>query len=110
MTNERESEITRMAEEMVRMAHDDLQNAEWESPWWDDIEGRARCVYVGSVLFLTPSGKYYVPWSTNVTEEEALEDELFWEAAENAASELGCWIESGDGDPLDVFLAEMEEE
>ena len=107
-----QAEIENDAEEMVRMAHKELQMAEWEFPWWDnnsEPDGRARCVYIGSVMLLTPSGKYYMPWTTNQTDEDMERDSTFWEHADKIADGLGCWIESGDGSPTDVFLAEMED-
>lgn len=62
-------------------------------------------VYLGSVMSLMPSGKYYTPWAnSNVTESEALKDEKERERMENAASSLDAWLESGEGDPTDVFL------
>jgi hypothetical protein len=36
---------------------------------------------------------------------EAYEDGVFSEALESAAEKVGAWIESGEGDPCDVFLA-----
>ncbi len=57
--------------------------------------------YLGSVFSLTPSGKFYMPWTSNVTEVEAEVDSLWWEAVEESALEHGVYISSGDGD--DIF-------
>jgi len=63
-----------------------------------------KTIYVGSVLNLSPSGKYYMPWAcSNVTEEEAEEDAEWWETFEGELEKHGIWIESGEGDPVDVF-------
>ena len=40
---------------------------------------------------------------------EALEDETMNEALEEEASKHGCWIESGEGDPCDMFLSQTVE-
>lgn len=72
----------------------------------EDIYGdsRYKLVYIGSVMSLSPSGKYYMPWCSNFTEEEAEKDSLFFEALEAVASDNGGWIENGEDDPTDVFF------
>jgi hypothetical protein len=40
---------------------------------------------LGDVFSLTPSGKYYMPWCSNFTEEEAAEDERWYEALDTVA-------------------------
>ncbi len=60
--------------------------------------------YIGSVFSLMPSGKYCMPWSSNVTEKVSIQDERERERMEKAANELGAWVESGEGDPTDLFL------
>ncbi len=65
---------------------------------------REGCYYLGSVLSLTPSGKFYMPWAcSNVTEAEVLLDEEWWEDLEEVAAEYGMYIFSGEGDPCDIF-------
>jgi len=45
-----------------------------------------------------------MPWAcSNVTEEEAEEDAEWWETFESELEKHGIWIESGEGDPVDVF-------
>lgn len=98
---------------------------DWINGWdWDatveeakanpgiDIEGnRNGYSFLGSVFAIMPSGKYYTPWAnSNVTEEEAERDEIFGEALELIASVHGGWIESGEGDPCDIFFAISLEE
>lgn len=70
----------------------------------DDIRiGRS---YLGTVMNLIPSGKYYTPWAcSNVRMQEANLDEVFYEELEGIASEYDMFIESGDGDPCDLFAA-----
>lgn len=60
--------------------------------------------FLGSILSLTPSGKYYMPWCTNYTQAEVEEDERWYIALEMIALALGGWIEFGEGDPLDLFF------
>ena len=63
-------------------------------------------LYVGSVLDLLPSGKYYTPWAcNNVTEEEVEADEAWWEAFNAELAKHNAWSETYEGDPLDVLVA-----
>lgn len=69
-------------------------------------EGYVKEIFVGTVFNLLPSGKYYTPWAcSNVTEEEAEEDEIWWEQAYAECAEHGCCIISGEGDPCDLFIS-----
>jgi hypothetical protein len=70
-----------------------------------DKETLVGMEFLGTVFALTPSGKYYMPWCTNVTEEEADQDSLWFEALESIAETHGLTIESGEGDPCDIFAA-----
>ncbi len=78
--------------------------------------------YVGSVFSLLPSGKFYTPWANSNVEpcprcggdgcdycgglgsREAFEDETWYNSVDEIASERGLWLESGEGDPTDLFL------
>lgn len=62
-------------------------------------------VYLGSVFALTPSGKYYMPFAcSNVTEQEALQDEVWWEALDEIADSKEGWVQGGEGNPCDIFF------
>lgn len=103
------------------------------SEWYEDEEAdcegnRFAREFLGTVMALYPSGKYYTPWASSNVEpcprckgegtltqdacdfchglgsREALEDQAFSEALEAVAEKNGCWIESGEGDPCDVFI------
>ena len=75
-----------------------------------DTYTEARRVYLGSVLNLAPSGKYYTPFAcSNVTEEEAEKDELFFEQLEAELESIGCFLESSEGDPCDLFATESRD-
>jgi len=63
-------------------------------------EGRS---FLGTVFALAPSGKFYMPWTAKQTEEDVDEDSKFYEALDNVAEEHGMFIESGEGDPCDLF-------
>ena len=63
-------------------------------------------VYLGSVLGLSPSGKYYTAFANgNVTKAEAKRDEAWYAAMDSAAEKYGGSIESGEGDPCDLYLS-----
>lgn len=63
-------------------------------------------LYLGSVLSLSPSGKYYTPFAnSNVTFKEARVDEAWYAALDRAAEKFSGSIESGEGDPCDLFFA-----
>jgi hypothetical protein len=61
-------------------------------------------VYYGNVLDLNPSGKYYMPWTSNQTEDDVDNDTVFWEEVEKVLSASDLWVESGEGDALDIFI------
>jgi hypothetical protein len=85
---------------------------EWD---WKKIKGKPTCYgdgfegknigncFLGTVFDLAPSGKYYMPWTSNQTEEDVDEDGKFYEALDKVAEENGMWIEHGEGDPCDLF-------
>jgi hypothetical protein len=85
-------------------------------------------VYIGSVLSIYPSGKYYTPFANSnveVCEEcartdvpcdtlapcnlesgehcEACQDASFSKMLDAEAERAGFWIENGEGDPTDMF-------
>jgi len=68
-----------------------------------------ECYYLGSVLNLAPSGKYYMPWCTNATEEDREKDADWYEALEYEADKRGWWVFFGEGDPTDLFLGRFPE-
>lgn len=102
------AEYAAEAEEIVSSAWPELESAEINEDYDDN---RIQSVFLGTVFALMPSGKYYTPWANgNVTEEEAETDELFTDALEAAAEKRGAWIESGEGDPCDLFLCRHAQE
>lgn len=76
---------------------------------WDDDNYFAVMLYIGSSLNIIPSGKFYMPWSTNVTEKEAEKDTAFMNAFEKVAAKFNMYQQSGEGDPLDWYLCRSYE-
>ena len=80
--------------------------AECESNAEPDIDGDGdligRC-YLGTVMNIYPSGKYYMPWCSNQTRTDETRDECYGAALEEFFDAAGMWIESGEGDPCDLF-------
>lgn len=66
--------------------------------------------FIGTVFALAPSGKYYMPWTSNQTEDDIDEDGKFYEALDTVAEEHGMFIENGEGDPCDLFASIVIEE
>ena len=82
-------------------------------------------VFVGTVFFLTPSGKYYLPWASSNVEpcsrckgegcdfcgqlgsREAYEDEVWEEAFRAELEKHGYFAESGEGCPTDIFVGKL---
>lgn len=81
----------------------------WAGNENDGPDGFSVRLYIGSVMNIYPSGKYYMPWSTNVTEAEAAKDEAFGNAFEKAAAKFNIYLQSGEGDPTDLFLVRYYE-
>jgi len=71
----------------------------------DDQDGCiVKRVFLGTVFDLAPSGKYYMPYAcSNVTEEEAMEDERWYEQADAELDTINAYMVSGEGDPCDLF-------
>ena len=79
-------------------------DAEPQEAGFGEEEGK-RCAFLGTVFALVPSGKFYTPWAnSNVTEAEADDDAGWYEALDQVAQEHGAWVESGEGDPCDLFV------
>lgn len=66
-------------------------------------------IYIGSVFSNLPSGKYYTFWTTNQTAEDVRKDESWWNAMNKLCDKYNMLIESGEGDPTDLFLTRYYE-
>lgn len=83
-------------------------------------------IYLGSVLSLVPSGKYYAPFACSNLAPcpycqgqgcescghngsfEARMDELWFETLERECDEHDCYYVSGEMDPCDLFLCRSQ--
>ena len=82
-------------------------------PWRYSHDGGQweRMIYLGSCWNLSPSGKMYTPWAcSNVTENEALQDEKWQEKAELELSRKGLFMTAGEGSSDDLFAGECTDE
>ena len=68
-----------------------------------------RAVYLGTVFQLTPSGKYYTFWTSNLTQEDVEADTEWWERVEAEAEKRGLFFTSGEGDPCDIYICRIED-
>ena len=99
-----------MLEELIGFSLEELLEKVSKEDLIEVEQGRfERHLFIGTVFTLTPSGKYYMPWSTNVTEEEANADEEWFEEVQSALSDIGLFLTSGEGNPCDMFVAKVEE-
>lgn len=76
---------------------------------WHDQPGEFggdsyQSFFIGTVFSIFPSGKYYMPWTTNQTEEDVELDAEFKELVEEWLGERNMWLESGEGNPCDLFV------
>lgn len=84
----------------------DIQRQFSEAEPYDSLDSDEPLVsvFLGAVLNLYPSGKYYMPFASgNVSEVEAEEDLAWCMQAESELDSIGAWLEPGEGDPLDLF-------
>ena len=65
--------------------------------------------YLGSVMNIFPSGKYWMPWTTNQNSEDMRRDSAFAQALDKVAEKFGGWIETGEGDPTDLYFVKVFE-
>ena len=71
---------------------------------------KEKVVYVGSLLDILPSGKFYTMWTKNhVSQEEVLKDGVFWEHFEHDLAQEGITYFLGDDDPDSVFAVKQVE-
>ena len=77
---------------------------QFEKAWVqvDDYgEGKYQAYFLGSFLSLDPCGRYHHILSPNGITKKC---ETFWDELNQIAENLGGWIESGEGNPLDTFF------
>lgn len=60
--------------------------------------------FLGTVFAIMPSGKYWTVWASgNVDRLEQIKDSAYTEALSAVAEQYGLSIESGEGNPCDLF-------
>jgi hypothetical protein len=67
----------------------------------DDCDGKLYKTYVGSILGIVPSGKYYTPWTNQIALDEWM-DEMFWECIDELLPDV--WFETGEGNATDLYM------
>jgi len=71
----------------------------------DDETMAVNRAYIGSVMALAPSGKFWTFWACgNMRMKEMAWDTIFWDLVDTVLDKYGMWRESGEGDPTDVFF------
>lgn len=86
----------------IKSALQDIVNQDkWETVdnMWD--ESKYQTVYLGSFMYLDPCGRYHHILSPNGITSKC---ERFWENLDSIAESMNMWIETGEGDPTDIFL------
>lgn len=87
----------------------DWENLKGETSRNFDGDLEEHC-FLGSCFYLMPSGKFYMPWTTNQTAFDVIKDSLYREVLEEVAEEFGWCITGGEGDPCDIFAVRSVEE
>lgn len=85
----------RYAEEIARWDWNGFEDAPLSSNDCGDV---TQCQWLGSVLAVMPSGKFYAPWTTNQTARDMIRDRAFMEALEDAAESEGWYLQEYGGD------------
>ena len=70
----------------------------------DDPDETILSTFLGTVFAIMPSGKFYMPWTTNQTKHDIERDGAFYDALEEIAESHNMFIFSGEGDPCDLFV------
>lgn len=60
-----------------------------------------RTIHLGSFMSMDPCERYHHILSPNGATKTC---ENYWERLDEAAESLGGWIESGEGDPTDIYF------
>jgi len=86
-----------------------IDQEEWTEDGYGWDHHLVRRLFLGTVFGLTPSGKVYTPWSCrHVTPQEAISDKQWWRKQERLAEAVGLSLETGEGDPCDIFAVEWK--
>ena len=85
----------REARQLLKSAMEEMEESE-------TIDGdKIQSAYLGTFMALDPCGHYHHAISPNGLTNRCVN---FWDNLDSIASELGGWIESGEGDPTDIYF------
>ena len=85
--------------EMTRALKKMIPDMEYNEGVFED-EGYYH-YYIGRYMSLDPCGRYHHILSPNNVTQRCIN---YWERLEAAAYNAGGWIQSGEGDPTDIFF------
>ena len=97
-----------MTKKEIKKGLEDLRD-NWkftEVETYSEYDDNYLSLYLGSFMSLDPCGRYHHTLSPNGATKTC---ERYWENLESAAEELGMWIESGEGDPTDIYLCKQKD-
>lgn len=86
----------------------EMDGEDWTIDPYDRTR-EVRYVFLGTVGGCYPSGRFYAPWSSNVTEEEADADEAWREAVERELNARGMFFEHSEHDPCNLLAVEWRD-
>lgn len=111
--------IESSARKLIKRAESEKEQAQLVKSYDEDSY---LTLYLGTVFSIMPSGKYYLPFACSNVDacnrckgkgcdfcghlgsREAYEDSLMNDALDKYADKIGAWVESGEGDPCDLFV------
>lgn len=99
--------MTDMLGMSLRTLKQKLSQKEWEV--CGDDYYIVRRLWIGTVFGVMPSGKYYMPWTTNQNQKDEQADGSFLERLEGMLNRAGCGLENGEGDPCDMYVVEYRD-
>jgi len=79
-----------------------LKGCKFEIQEEDMFREPYKSSYIGSFMSLDPCGRFHHILSPNGA---TVKCERFWASLESVATELGGYIEAGEGDPTDIFFS-----
>ena len=60
--------------------------------------------FIGTVFGVMPSGKFYMPWTTNQTRSDVIRDSCFMDALEEIAEKHGMFVTNSEADSCDMLI------
>lgn len=96
--------------QIAKNVREAVNNEDWQDAREDllldvDKGTEARGVFIGTVFALDPCGRFH----SMFTGEAPVKCQQFWESLERQLEKRGLSLESGEGDPCDVFAWEYRD-